>query len=199
MMDHKENRSSRRSRRLIRQAFLELLEEREFSKITIIDIVERADLNRSTFYAHYPDIFGIVDEMQNEILQRNMQIFSNIEYRNILKDPTPYLQCITNTMHESMVLLKKVGLSGNIQQKMARFQLLLENDIMNNSDIPEAVRNSPQFAIQVHFFLGGILNAYQRWAEGKLNCTMDQVTVQISRMIQQTAADFLETDWMQHI
>lgn len=161
MTERKENRSSRRSRRLIRQAFLELLEEREFSKITIIDIVERADLNRSTFYAHYPDIFGIVDEMQNEILQRNMQIFSNIEYRNILKDPMPYLQCITNTMQERMTLLKRIGQSGNIQQKTTRFLLLMENDIMNNSDIPEAVRNSPQFGIRVHFFLGGILNTYQ--------------------------------------
>lgn len=54
--ERKQNRSSRRSRRMIRQAFEERLREREFSKITVIDIVERADLNRPTFYAHYPDI-----------------------------------------------------------------------------------------------------------------------------------------------
>ena len=199
MTERKENRSSRRSRRLIRQAFLELLEEREFSKITIIDIVERADLTRSTFYAHYPDIFGIVDEMQNEILQRNMQIFSNIEYRNILKDPMPYLQCITDTMQERMTLLKRIGQSGNIQQKTTRFLLLMENDIMNNSDIPEAVRNSPQFGIRVHFFLGGILNTYQHWAEGQLDCTLEGVSQQIADMVRQPASGVLETDWMQSL
>lgn len=175
-----------------------MLQEREFSKITVTDIVERADLNRSTFYAHYPDIFGIVEEMQNEIMQKHMQIFSNIEYRNILKNPMPYLQCITDTMQESMALVKTLGFSASIQKKTSRFQRLMENDIMNNSDIPLAVRNSPQFAILVHFFLGGIMNTYQRWAEGELNCSLEQVTAHIAKMIQQTATEFLETDWMQN-
>ena len=45
-------------------------------------------------------------------------------------------------------------------------------------------------------FLGGIINAYQRWAEGKLNCTLDQVSSQIGDIICQSAKAFLETDWM---
>lgn len=198
MTERKENRSARRSRRLIRQAFEQLLTEREFSKITIIDIVERADLNRSTFYAHYPDIYGIVEEMQNEIMEKHLQIFSNIEYRNILKDPMPYLHCITNTMQESIALARTIGISGSFQQKSGRFQQMMEYDIMHNSDIPQEVRNSPLFAIRVHFFLGGIMNTYQRWAEGSLNCSLEQVTAQITQMIQQTASGFLETDWMQN-
>ena len=198
MTQQKENRSSRRSRRLIRQAFESLIQEREFSRITVTDIVERADLNRSTFYAHYPDIFGIVEEMQNEIMQRHMQIFSNIQYRNMLKDPMPYLQCITDTMQESIALARTLGLSEGIYQKPGRFQTMMEHDIMNHSDIPEEVRKSPHFAIRVHFFLGGIMNVYQRWAEGSLNCSLDQVTAHIAKMIQQTASEFLETDWMQN-
>ena len=198
MTERKENRSARRSRRLIRQAFEQLLEEREFSKITIIDIMERADLSRTTFYVHYPDIYGIVEEIQSEILQRNMQMFSNIEYRNILKDPMPYLTCITNIMQESMNLFRKIGYTDNTPQKWNRFQLLLENDIMNNSDIPADVRFSPYFAIRVHFFMGGILNAYQHWAEGKIDCTLEQVTDHIAHMIRQTATEFLETDWTQN-
>ena len=198
MTQQKENRSSRRSRRLIRQAFESLIQEREFSRITVTDIVERADLNRSTFYAHYPDIFGIVEEMQNEIMQRHMQIFSNIQYRNMLKDPMPYLQCITDTMQESIALARTLGLSEGIYQKPGRFQTMMEHDIMNHSDIPEEVRKSPHFAIRVHFFLGGIMNVYQQWAEGSLNCSLDQVTAHIAKMIQQTASEFLETDWMQN-
>lgn len=199
MTERKENRSARRSRRMIRQAFQELLEEREFSKITVIDIVERADLNRSTFYAHYPDIYGIVDEMQEEIINRNMELFQRIEFRNILKDPKPYLQCIAATMEENLALIGRLGLSENIQRKSGRLQQLMEYDIMNHSDIPREVRESALFAIRVHFFMGGIMNTYQRWAEGKLGCTLDQVSTQIADMIRQTATGFLETDWLQRI
>lgn len=199
MTEHKENRSARRSRRLIRQAFLELLSQREFSKITVVDIVERADLNRSTFYAHYPDIYGIVDEIQEEIMQRNMELFQQLEFRNILRDPMPYLQCITATMEENLTLMRKLGLTDNVHQKSSKLLKIMEHDIMNHSDIPEEVRKSSLFAIRVHFFLGGILNTYQQWAEGKLSCTLDQVSSQIGDMIRQTATGFLETDWTQNI
>lgn len=197
MTGQKENRSSRRSRHLIRQAFQELLEEREFSKITVVDIVQRADLNRSTFYAHYPDIYGIVDELQEEIMQRNMELFQQLEYRNILKDPMPYLHCITTTMEENLDLMRRLGMTENVQQKSSKLLQLLEHDIMHHSDIPKEVRESVLFGIRVHFFLGGILNAYQQWASGKLSCSLDQVSSQISDMIRQTATGFLETDWTQ--
>ena len=199
MTDRKENRSARRSRRMIRQAFQELLEEREFSKITVIDIVQRADLNRSTFYAQYPDIYGIVDEIQEEIIGRNMELFHKIEFRSILKDPKPYLQCIAATMEENLELIRRLGLSENVHRKSEKLQQMLEYDIMYHSDIPREIRQSSLFPIRVHFFMGGILNAYQHWAEGKLSCTLDQVSSQIADMIQQTATGFLETDWMQHL
>ena len=63
MAERKEYRSAIRSRRLIHQAFLELLREKPFEKITVTDIVNRADINRSTFYAHYPDVRGLVEAL----------------------------------------------------------------------------------------------------------------------------------------
>lgn len=194
-MEGKENRSARRSRRMIREAFEALLQERGFHKITITDIVARADLNRSTFYAHYPDIYGIVDEMQEEIIQRNMELFRQLQFRNILKDPRPYLDCIAATMEQNLELMQRLGLSENIHRKSEKLQAMMEYDIMHNSDIPAEVCQSALFGIRVHFFLGGIINVYQRWAEGKLDCTLDQVSSQIGDMIRQTATGFLETNW----
>lgn len=197
MTEHTENRSSRRSRQMIREAFEALLKERGFHKITVTDLVVRADLNRSTFYAHYPDIYGIVDEMQEEIIQRNMELFGRIQYRNILQDPKPYLDCIAATMEENLELMQRLGLTENVHRKSEKLREMMEYDIMHNSDIPEKVRQSALFGIRVHFFLGGILHTYQRWTEGKLDCTLDQVSSQIADMIRQTATGFLETDWME--
>lgn len=195
MTQRNDNRAARRSRRMLRQAFEELLTERDFSKITVTDIVERADLNRSTFYAHYPDIYGIVDEMQEEIIGRHMELFRQIQFRNILKDPRPYLSCITATMEENLDLMHRLGLTENVHRKSGKFQQMMEYDIMHHSDIPRQIRESAQFAIRVHFFMGGIMNTYQNWAEGKLSCTLDQLSEQIADMIRQTAAGFMSTDW----
>ena len=41
-----------------------------FRRITATDIINRSGLNRSTFYAHYPDVKGIIDELSGAQRQR---------------------------------------------------------------------------------------------------------------------------------
>ena len=47
-----EYRSAIRSRKLINEALADLLTEKPLDKITVTDVVSRADINRGTFYAH---------------------------------------------------------------------------------------------------------------------------------------------------
>ncbi len=47
------DRRVRRTRKLLGNALLELVQEKKFEQITIQDITDRADLNRATFYLHY--------------------------------------------------------------------------------------------------------------------------------------------------
>lgn len=196
MAGKQEYRSAKRSRRLIRQAFLELLEEKELDKITVVDIVSRADITRSTFYVHYPDIYGIIEEIQNEIISRHMENFSKIEYQTMLRDPVPYLKSIAAMLEENMVLFRKLGHNVQTSQYMEVFRKTMAEDTMSRSDIPGEVRNCPVFPIRVHFFLAGVLNTFQQWAAGELDCTLDQLCQDVSQLIQQSASSYLDTDWM---
>lgn len=47
------DRRVRRTRRLLGEALLELVQSKKYEQITIQDITDRADLNRATFYLHY--------------------------------------------------------------------------------------------------------------------------------------------------
>jgi AcrR family transcriptional regulator len=49
------DRRVRRTRELLRRALLELILEKGYDRITVRDILDRADVGRSTFYAHYRD------------------------------------------------------------------------------------------------------------------------------------------------
>ena len=50
------NRRTAYTKTAIRRTFFELLEEKDFDKISVREICQRADINRSTFYRHYDDI-----------------------------------------------------------------------------------------------------------------------------------------------
>lgn len=64
-----ENRSARRTRALIEQAFLELLEQKPIRKVTVQELIDRADICRTTFYTHYQDIPDLVDSIEQALLQ----------------------------------------------------------------------------------------------------------------------------------
>ena len=55
-MEHeKQDRRTRRTRQLLRGAFVALLKEKRYEDVSVQDIIERADVARSTFYVHYVD------------------------------------------------------------------------------------------------------------------------------------------------
>jgi AcrR family transcriptional regulator len=51
----------RRTRQLLQQALEDLLQEKDFDKISVQDITDAATVNRATFYGHYPDKFRLLE------------------------------------------------------------------------------------------------------------------------------------------
>lgn len=83
-----EHRNAARSRRYIKQAFGELLNEKDLAKITVTDIVERANIFRGTFYAHYLDVYDLYTAIQNNIMETLDYAVGKMGIENIIADPT---------------------------------------------------------------------------------------------------------------
>ncbi|WP_099157674.1 TetR/AcrR family transcriptional regulator [Virgibacillus ndiopensis] len=58
-----------RTRQLIRDAFVELLQERDVEKISVNRLAERATINRVTFYLHYRDIPDMLEKMADNMIE----------------------------------------------------------------------------------------------------------------------------------
>ncbi|WP_238916465.1 TetR/AcrR family transcriptional regulator [Clostridium sp. YIM B02555] len=63
------DRRIRKTKKLLREALTELMNEKNFENITVKDLTERADLNRGTFYLHYRDIYDFLEQSEDEIIQ----------------------------------------------------------------------------------------------------------------------------------
>ncbi|MBZ0290409.1 MAG: TetR family transcriptional regulator C-terminal domain-containing protein [Anaerolineae bacterium] len=57
---------ARRTIKVLRAAMVELLNEKEFSKISVQDITDRAEVNRATFYDHYVDKYALLNDLVRE-------------------------------------------------------------------------------------------------------------------------------------
>lgn len=81
-MNVKNNKRRKESQERLERAFIELLQTRQISEITVSDLIKNAGLNRSTFYANYLDIFDLADKTREKLEQDFSNLFADYDYFN---------------------------------------------------------------------------------------------------------------------
>lgn len=92
-MNTKNNRRRRTSVERIEKVFIELLQTKELHEITVSDICKRCELNRSTFYANFVDIYELADKVRvylegevNRLYEaEETQKFNNNDYLRLFR------------------------------------------------------------------------------------------------------------------
>ena len=79
------------------EAFLELLEKKEFAYITIKEICEKAGVNRSTFYLHYETVADLLEECAQHIIRQFLD--------SMPQETIPFLETMKTCLTEEMYLI----------------------------------------------------------------------------------------------
>ena len=58
---------NKKTKQLIQQSFIKILERKSFDSITIGEITKTAQINRGTFYLHFQDKFDLLDQIEQQI------------------------------------------------------------------------------------------------------------------------------------
>ena len=65
---------------LIRKTFREMMKENEYAKISIKELTERAQINRKTFYLHYPSLDHLLTSLQLELMSPALEMISKTAF-----------------------------------------------------------------------------------------------------------------------
>ena len=186
MAEKKEYRSAIRSRKLIRQAFFELLKEKDFEKITVTDIVKKADVNRSTFYAHYPDVLGVIEEIQEEIIEYTQTSMNEMDFKDGLNNPMPHLKHIVKLVEENNELYRLLMTSAIGMKQMEKIKGILIDRTIETLKMPEEQISQKELEFTIRFFMSGIMALYTQWLNGEINCTLEELNDQLANLVQRS-------------
>lgn len=64
----RQDRRTRYTRMVLKESLMGLMEQKDIAKITIKELCQRADVNRSTFYAYYRDQYDLLRQIEDELL-----------------------------------------------------------------------------------------------------------------------------------
>ena len=191
MGEKKEYRSAVRSRKLIRNAFKELLKEKSFEKITVTDIVKEADINRSTFYAHYPDVLGLIEEIQLEVVDYTQQVLNGINFKHFMANPKPVLMEMVKMTEENNELYRLLADSNIAVKQLTSIKNLLIERTLKTIEIPGVTDDTFEKEFMVRFFMGGVVDIYIEWINGQVDCSLDEITEELAKMIQRISKEYL--------
>ncbi len=187
-----EYRNKIRSKKMIKEAFFELLKEKDYNKITVTDIVNKADLNRSTFYAHYLDVRAITEEFENEVIEKMMELLKKFEFKNFFNNPTPLLLEVSRFLesheNEYRTLLK----INDAETFLKKLRDIFAEYMKSDSDIPNYLNDSKMINLRISYFSGGIINMYQDYFNGKLKCTLNDISLEVAKLLSMEAKELFK-------
>ena len=183
MAEKKEYRNAVRSRQMIREAFVKLLHEKPFEKITATDIINRSGLNRSTFYAHYPDAKGVLEDFIGEIIIMFRQMLEEMDFSRFLNDPEPNLKRVVSFLDENQELYRLLGQSDMSLIYLEQLKKVLIQQVLETPNLPTEGISAISVDIRIRMLLSGVIDAYRAWLAGEIDYSLEEMTSEVASVI----------------
>ena len=178
MKTQKDDRRSLRTQHLLSHALVELMQEQRYDSITVQDILDRANVGRSTFYAHYQDKEDLLVSSLEQVLD---QFVRHIEGDG---EPTISTEAFFQHVKENEHLYKAMVWGRGIDILFNKGQAQLSRKI--EEQLSAQVTKSAELAVPLPFvatFLSGaFLTLLKWWVENKMVYTPQQMSEMYQRL-----------------
>lgn len=168
-MSDKHDRRSQRTRQLLGEALVELLKEKGYGAISVSDIIDRANIGRSTFYAHYRD----KDDLLAAQLERVIDILSQNMPHEEGNSLFPSLGLFRH-VGEQYELYKALVWSSGADYLFKHGQKSLSKRIERNLQESGREFNVP-IPLLANFVAGSFLTLLKEWLDNKMNYSPEQM------------------------
>ena len=161
-MQKKVDRRVRKTKSQLRAGLARLMQEKGIGEITVKELVNEVDINRSTFYLHYSDIPALLREIEDDMME---EMERAVREHPIKEDSTSrFIEDIFRVLNENREISRAlIGPHGDLGL-VRRIEKLLEE---NSSEFlaqlfPERVQDMKYF---YSYCLNGCLGFVKTWLE----------------------------------
>ena len=153
-----------RTRQNIMDGFMRLIKQKQFSDITITDITQEAEINRSTFYYHFMDKYDLIDEIQREVLTK--EIFKEVAVQEVINEQTIIMSL-------EAIMSSQINLSLQCQHALEEFKSKMDDEIKQRlTETLQALLDKERGVKEEHYLLAtfwswGIYGVAMSCVEGK--------------------------------
>ena len=164
MKTEKIDRRVKYTRMVIKESFIDLLEKKDISRITIKEICENADINRATFYAHYSDQYELLRKIEDEFLDNIRDYLDELDQKIYKENPVLLVEKIFEYIKENAKLCKLLLSERGGLNFQKRVMVLVYDTIINElSGITRITKEDADYVYS--FTITGCVGIVQKWLD----------------------------------
>lgn len=174
-MPVKNDRRSSRTRQLLGNALVSLMQEKPYHAITVQDLIDRADVGRSTFYAHYPDKDSLLMSQLSGVIE---SLRHDVDYGEG-KSPTlfPVLGLFRHVQQNAHLYKALVGWGHNLDFVSSTAQKLVSSYIETQLQVRLGGQAQPDIPLSVlsHHLAGTFVTLLRWWLDNNMPYPPEQM------------------------
>lgn len=166
------NNSSRKTRRLIKKVFAEMLsEKKELGKIAVSELCKRAEISRGTFYSHYDDIYGVAEEYENELIDAFFDNARLVGSKSIDHFVDSFFDFIRQNDDNYRLLCR----SNEFLFAAKKLTAIASGKLLELCHADGCIRDRSFIELELQIFLDGLLCEYVKYCRGYSPTTLDDL------------------------
>jgi AcrR family transcriptional regulator len=173
----------RRTHKLVREAFISLVEEQGFDTITVGDIAKRAMVSRAAFYRHYQDKYQLVEQIFEDAIQTMMSSVGDFDPEQPPEAWVKLFEHISEYERLYRVLLGEKASSWFLTQMRAHFVQSMKQAAAGAPFAQAITMNSAHADGFIQNLLAAlIVDSIVWWLEQGKHCSPNQIATRCSRL-----------------
>ena len=166
-----ENQRIRITKKMLKDSLVRLLNEESIHQISVRDICENAQINRTTFYKYYGSQYDLLEDMENDVVS---QVDNYINADEIIDDNRPWLMKIINFIDDNIDLCR-ILLNNNVDpafpEKLISLPTIRQ---VISQQLPERY-GEDELAYFVDFAINGGFSIIKRWINKERRETPEEI------------------------
>ena len=177
------DRRKRYTRMVLKESLMELLKDKPISNITIKEICELADINRSTFYSHYSSQYDLLNAIEEEFIEDMVSTLSQYNFskeEEALKMTEKILEYIAMKSDECQTLL-----SENSDIHFQKKGMMITQEFIFKNWITDSQLDRETFEYINIFVVSGSIYVIKNWLENGMDKSPREMAEIINNFINQ--------------
>lgn len=169
------DRRTIKTKRAMHNALVELASIKPIGRITVKELTEKADVNRKTFYSHYTSIEDVLNEIEDEIIEKIYAVFKEAtSTANIIENPYCLFESINGAINSDTDFYRNYICSGagNLMKTKVK-NLFKQAGIELLKDILPVPKEKVE--ILMEYVSSGVIALYISWFKNETTASLEEI------------------------